>query len=224
MKFWKILLAIVLMASVSDVVSGNAFARGGRSRPSRSSPSRSRPSRSPSKSKPSSSRSTRAKSTTSKRTKSTVPKRSAADQKAYNKAKASGTAFSSRSAATSNFKSKHADKYKSTYATKPATRPSHVPESTKVGGTTYNVTYNQQHGGYGYMGPSGSWMMYDAMTDVVVLSMLMRQNDYYYDAGPLGEPGARRGGLIVFFVGVGVLTVIVVAAVIINKSGEGMRR
>lgn len=229
MKFWKILLAITLAVGVSDILSEDVFARPGGSR---SSPSRSSPSRSPSRSTPSktssgSSWGTRKPATSSTRSSTTksTPKRSATDQKAYDKAKASGTAFESRSKATSAFKTKHATEYKSTYTAKPETRPSHIPESTKVGGTTYNVTYNQQHGGYGYMGPSGSWMMYNAMGDALMLSMLMRQNNYHYDTVPIsqGQPVVvvRRGlsGLMIFFGVVGSLIVVVVVVVVIGRSG-----
>ena len=71
-------------------------------------------------------------------------------------------------------------KYTSKYTSKPATRPDHIPASTKVGNTTYNVTYNQQHGSYGYMGPSGSWIMYNAMSDAVMLTALMQRNNYVH--------------------------------------------
>lgn len=106
---------------------------------------------------------------------------SAADKKLASKAKSKGTSFKSRKQAVVDFKRKNSGKYKSTYAKKPDERPKHIPETYKdKSGNTYNVTYNQDRGGYGYMGPSGRWIMYDAMTDIAMMSLLMRQNDYYY--------------------------------------------
>jgi cytoskeletal protein RodZ len=178
-------VAMVLLVAVMFLFAGmsDLFARGG----SRGGGSRSfsRPSSSRT-SRPSSSRtSTRStKPSSSKRT-TTAPKRTAAQQKSYEKAKANGTAFKSKSAATSAFKQKNASKYTSTYKTQPATRPSHIPQTTKVGNSNVNVTYNVNQGGYGYMHPTlGTWMMYDAMTDAVMLSMLMKNNHYHYDPVP----------------------------------------
>lgn len=105
---------------------------------------------------------------------------SAADKKLAAKAKASGTSYKSRSAATDAFKKKNASKYSSKYASKPSTRPSHIPQTYKSSGTTYNITYNPSHGGYGYYGPSGRWMFYDAMADAAMMSMLMQRSNYYY--------------------------------------------
>jgi len=109
-------------------------------------------------------------------------------------------------------------KYTSKYTTKPATRPTHIPETTTVGGKTVNVTYNSAHGGYGYMGPSGTWMMYDAMSDAVMLSALMSQNHYYYQGHPsLGSTAVvhhSNAGMTILWVLLGLVGVVVVIAVI----------
>jgi len=111
------------------------------------------------------------------------------DKKLYNQAKKNGTAFKDKKSAVAAFKKKNAGKYSSKYASKPATRPSHIPQTTQVGGKTVNITYNQGMGGYGYMGPSGSWVMYNAMADVAMMSILMSRSGYYYGAAPV-HPGA----------------------------------
>jgi len=49
---------------------------------------------------------------------------------------------------------------------------------------TYNITYNQRCGGYGYYGPGGAWIMYDVMRDAVMVDMLMSHNNYYVGAAP----------------------------------------
>lgn len=216
MRFWKLLLAIVLMVGLCDVADAKRRSGGGfRSSPSRSSPSRS----SPTRSSPSRTR----KATSSSRPKATPPKRSAADQKAYDKAKQSGTAFKSRNAAVSDFKTKHSSKYTSKYTSKPTTRPDHIPQTTSTGGKTYNVTYNQQYGGYGYMGPSGAWIVYDAMADAAMVSALMGRNNYYYDTVPVGQPVVRRGpsALTILLVLGGIAIVVVLIGVGVKlSSGE----
>ncbi len=164
----------------------------------------------------------RSSTTNTKRSTAAKPTRSKADQKLYNKAKASGTAFKSKTAATKDFKAKHASKYTSKYATKPTTRPSHIPQTTKVGNTTYNVTYNQQYGGYGYLGPGGSWIMYDAMRDAAMLSVLMSNRGYYYDRPVSSGPVVVHDGGWGFFawMGVFVIIVFVIAAVMIGISNN----
>lgn len=103
-----------------------------------------------------------------------------ADKQLYTAAKKNGTSFKSKADAQKAFKEKYATQYTSKYATKPATRPSHIPSTYSTGGKTYNVTYNSSYGGYGYMGPSGSWIMYNAMADAVMYDTLMRRHNYYY--------------------------------------------
>ena len=139
------------------------------------------------------------------------PKRSAADQKLYSKAAANGTAFKSKSTATKDF----ANKYEKQYTQKPtpgnpapSKRPDHIPETTSVGGKTYNVTYNVNQGGYGYWsgGPGiGTWMMYDAMSDAVMMSVLMQRHQYSYD-----EPRFSGGGFAKFMPIIGLLVILVI--------------
>lgn len=104
----------------------------------------------------------------------------------YDAAKKSGTVFTDKSKATSSFKQTHGSKYTSTYTSKPETRPTHIPSSYKdsKSGNTYNVTYNSRYGGYGYMGGSGSWIMYDAIADAAMLSLLMNNHNYYVGSAP----------------------------------------
>jgi len=124
-----------------------------------------------------------------------VPKKpiSAADKKRIASAKSSGKYHKDKKSAQAAFKKNNAGKFPSKYATKPTERPSHVPQSTSVGGKSYNVTFNSTHGGYGYMGPSGSWMMYDAMSDIVMMNMMMQRRGYviesnYYDTRTVSRP------------------------------------
>jgi len=110
-----------------------------------------------------------------------TPTYSKTDSAAMAKAKTNGTNYKTKTEAQTVFKQKYASTYTSTYATQPTTRPSHIPQTTKIGDKNVNITYNVNRGGYGYMSPSGSWIMYDAMSDVAMMSMLMRQNSYAYD-------------------------------------------
>ena len=193
MRRWKLILIFGLVFVATGLSSSDAFARRGGGSSSRSSSSRSSSwgssSRSSSQSRTSmwggSSRSSQSTSyglsSSGSRTRNQTPARSAVDQKVYDKAKASGTAYSSKSEAVSAFKSKYSNQYTSRYASKPATRPNHIPSTTSVGGKTYNIIYDQRRGGYGYMGPGGSWRMYDAMADAAMLSILMPRHYYYYD-------------------------------------------
>lgn len=190
MRFWKPILIAGLALVVTGIFSSDAYARrggGSSSRSSSSSSSWGSSSRSSSQSRASmwgsSSRSSQSTSTGLKTsgTRTQTPVRSAADQKLYDKAKSSGTAYSSKSAATDAFKSKYSKQYTSRYASKPTTRPDHIPSTTSVAGKTYNITYDQRRGGYGYMGPGGSWVMYDAMADAAMLNLLMPRHYYYYD-------------------------------------------
>lgn len=197
----SMLLALILGVALM-VPEGIADARGGRggrssfssSRSSRSSSSRSTRS-SPSRSSSSRSSSSRSSGGSSwgKSKASSKPaarKATAADKALAAKAKKNGTWFKSKADAQKAFKSKYATKYTSKYASKPATRPSHIPTSTTVGGKSYNVTYNVNHGGYGYMGPLGAWIVYDAMADTIMMNRLMRNQGYY-------APGMNSGAVVV---------------------------
>ncbi|MCK9272457.1 hypothetical protein M0P65_02820 [Candidatus Gracilibacteria bacterium] len=100
------------------------------------------------------------------------------DQALANKATMSGTQFTSREAAQTAFKQKYATQYTNKFDREPATRPEHIPATFKDGNRNVTVVYNQGNGGYGYYGPSGAWIMYDAMRDVAMMNMLMSRNNY----------------------------------------------
>jgi len=219
----KFLATVAIALSIFLIIPEDAFARRGggfrsssRSWSSSKSSSRSWGSRSRSRSssratKPRSSRWSSSRKAPSTRTTKPKPTRSAAQQKRYETAKKSGTAFSSKSAATSSFKKKHATKYTSNYKTKPTTRPTHIPKNYSSGGKTYNITYNSSRGGYGYMGPSGTWVMYNAMADAAMVSMLMSRNHYYYDSTPIGTTRVvhHGGGDAGFVIGMIFMAIIV---------------
>lgn len=120
-------------------------------------------------------------------TKPTKRKLSTADKKLAEKAKKEGKYHKDRNSAREAFKKQNAAKYTSKYTTQPATRPAHIPQTTLVGGVSYNVSYNTGFGGYGYYGPGGAWMMYDMMTDLVMMDMMMNRTGYVV-ASDLGTP------------------------------------
>jgi len=215
MKKLKTVLMVGIVALMSVMfVSEDAFARGGRSS-SRSSSSRSSSSRKsyskPSANKPSARKSWSQKKKTVKPSsrKTAKKKMTPAQQKSLETAKKNGTAFKSKSAAQSAFKTKHASKYKSKYSTKPATRPSHIPQNTNVGGVNYNVTYNQGMGGYGYMNTLGTFMMYDMMSDSIMRNRMMAQQHYIVQPPVIVHRTSSFGGAIL-----GVLFGIVILAVV----------
>jgi hypothetical protein len=107
-----------------------------------------------------------------------APKPSATDTAL--KAKSVQTANTkTREQATTEFKQKNAAQYTSKYVSEPKTRPTHIPTTTMVGGNNYNVVYNGGFGGYGYYNSLGTWIMYDAMMDTMMLSMLMNNHGHY---------------------------------------------
>ena len=62
----------------------------------------------------------------------------------------------------SKFKQENASKYPNKFDKEPTTRPVHIP-------TTYNnhtVVYNSGMGGYGYVDALGTFILYDALTDM----------------------------------------------------------
>ena len=199
-----VLLGVCLL--VPDMADAGRRGGGSRSSAGRSRPSRSRtPSRSNTRSG-----SNRSSTASRKATKPNTRKATKADKALAAKAKKNGTSFKSKKEATAAFKKKNATKYKSKYASKPATRPSHIPASTSVGGRNVNVTYNVNHGGYGYMGAGGSWMMYNAMADAAMMGTLMRTQGYY-------APGMNSGAVMVHSPGSGIFTflLIIIGGVVI---------
>ncbi|MCC7340322.1 MAG: hypothetical protein IT170_04485 [Bryobacterales bacterium] len=125
------------------------------------------------------------------------------DQTVMNRARTQGTVFQSRGDAQRAFERDNANKFPSTFSKEPANRPGYIPSTTTVGGQNYDVRYSREHGGYGYI-QNGSWVGYNALRDMAILSMLMRQNSYVYPqsgaAPPSGEAG---GGISSWFAGSG---------------------
>ncbi|HNY27963.1 MAG TPA: hypothetical protein PLA90_16515 [Candidatus Sumerlaeota bacterium] len=105
---------------------------------------------------------------------------SAADQATLMKAKTQGTVFKNKTEAQQAFASSPEikAKYPATFQAEPAVRPNYIPQSTSLNGMSYPVTYNAFQGGYGFMGPLGAWIMYDALSDAAMRDNLMRQNNY----------------------------------------------
>lgn len=218
------LLAFAILFASSDVFAQRGGRSGGfsSSRSSSSSfrsssSSSSKPSSSgwgssskPSSSKPSSGGFSSSSSSSSKSSVVSPPiKKSEVDNAAYKAAKTSGKAFTDQKSASSDFKNKYASKYTNKFDKEPATRPSYIPQSTNVGGQNVNITYNSTHGGYGYMHPTlGTWIMYDMMSDAVMMSSMMRHEGYYVGAPPAvyGYPS----GASIFFT-----TLIIIVAVVV---------
>jgi hypothetical protein len=193
--------ALVVMFALMFAVPGEAFARPRSSSRSSSRPRASSPARSTSRSA-TPRRATKTGKVSNRRSagqSSSVKSKKAtkADQKSYDKAKANGTAFKTRKAASADFKKKNASKYTSTYASKPSTRPGHIPQTTMVGGKSTTIIYNQSGGGYGYMNALGTFMLYDAMSDMAMrpyYNQQMASAGYAY--GP--RPVVGMGGGTVF--------------------------
>lgn len=116
------------------------------------------------------------------------------DQSVMNRARTQGTVFQSRGDAQRAFERDNANKFPSTFSREPANRPNYVPSTTTVDGRNYDVRYSGQHGGYGYV-RNGSWVGYNALRDVAILSMLMRQNSYVYpQSGTASQAGSDADG------------------------------
>jgi len=100
--------------------------------------------------------------------------KSSLDKTLFNKTKEAGTA-KPRPEQIQEFKAKNASKYTSEYKQEPKTRPEHIPQTYTSGGNSYNIVYNPGRG-YGYWsgGPGlGTFMLYDAMSDAIMLNALM---------------------------------------------------
>ena len=63
-----------------------------------------------------------------------------------------------------SFKRDNAQKYSNKFAAEPASRPTYIPQTYNDGGTTRNIYYNYNSGGYGYMNSLGTFILYDALT------------------------------------------------------------
>lgn len=200
MNLWKKLGVFALIAVMSLSVIGDGLAKGGgfrssgssrsfSSRPSTSSPSKSWGS---SSSKPT--KSWGSSSSTKPVRKVETPK-SLADRKAYETAKSNGKAFTTKSAAVTDFKAKAKSdpklqaslekSYPTKYATEPSTRPAHVPQSYNGSPVIFN------NGGYGYNGPNGfnpllTYMIVDSLSDAMLMSS-MQNNGYRVGPPPVAQ-------------------------------------
>ena len=219
----KVACAIAI-ASILLLAADDAFARrmggfsGGRSFSSLGS-SRSFSSRSTRSAFGSSSRTSTTRSTLSgTRGVSSRSNTSGVSRSQYDRSRAAGTTFQNRSQAESAFRQRNAGQFPSRYATQPSARPSHIPQSTRVDGRNVNVTYNAGLGGYGYLHPTlGTWILYNAMTDAVMMSALMSRGGYYYG----GAPGTYYGGGGGFFTGLILILLIAgVMWVLLRSAGR----
>lgn len=105
----------------------------------------------------------------------------------YQEAVKSGKAFTTRESAVADFKAKNASSFTNKFTSEPVKRPDYIPTNYTSGGKSYNIVYNQTSGGYGYWnggGPGlGTWIMYDALSDMAMMNSLMARQNYY-----VGEP------------------------------------
>lgn len=134
----------------------------------------------------------------------------------YNRARQQGTTFQTRSQAESAFRQRNASQYSSKYPTQQSTRPSHIPQTTRVNGQTVNVNYNAGLGGYGYF-MGGQWILYSAMADAAMLSVLMSRNNYYYGAAPGAYVGGYSGG---FWTGILIIGIIVAMFLFVRSAAN----
>lgn len=112
---------------------------------------------------------------------------SSVDRQRYETAVKSGKTFQTRDSAVADFKATQASKYQNKFDREPTTRPDYIPQSYKASdGRSYNITFN--NGGYGYWsggGPGlGTWMMYDMMSDAIMMETMMHRNNYYVGNPP----------------------------------------
>lgn len=203
MKNWIVALGLSLLLAFGPALD-IADAKGGRSGGGSFSSSRgssssfgSRSSSSSFSSKPTTASSG---STTSRPTTSSS-KPNSVDSKVSAGMKSTGKTFSSKQAAVSDFKAKYAGetkaggKFSSQYKSEPAKRPDHIPATTSVGGQNVNVQYNGGMGGYGYYHPSlGTWMMYDALSDAMMMNALMHREGYVVGHHGGGTTVVHNGG------------------------------
>jgi hypothetical protein len=107
----------------------------------------------------------------------------------YKEAVKSGKTFQTRDSAVADFKATKASSYTSKYTSEPSSRPEHIPSSYRGNdGRNYDVTYNQQGGGYGYWGGGGpglgTFIMYDMMSDAIMMNAMMDKSNYHVGPPP----------------------------------------
>jgi hypothetical protein len=64
------------------------------------------------------------------------------------------------------------------------------------------------------MGPSGAWMMYDVMTDAIMINALMQKDNYYYDDTPTNLRHAPVHHASFSFIGILFKIVIVIVVIV----------
>jgi hypothetical protein len=142
----------------------------------------------------------------------------------YEAASKSGTVFKTRESAVADFKAKKATTYTSKFATEPTKRPDHIPQTYKANGTSYNITYNQNVGGYGYWnggGPGlGTFMLYDALSDAVMMNTLMDRDHYYVGDAPTVVSHSNTGStfLTVMLWIVGITPLFIIIGFLISRT------
>lgn len=151
------------------------------------------------------------------------------DKTKFDSAKATGKAFTSKDAAVADWKKKNTGKFESKFTTEPTTRPSYIPP-TYQSSTGYSapVSYNQQYGGYGYMDALGTFILWDALTDVAFQNNNMQQSGYYVGTPPAAPQVAQaapvqqsNSGWTTFatcFIGLMTVGVFVTAFVMFKRS------
>ncbi len=206
----RFLLGIVIALCASVMAPEETWARrGGGGFSSRSSGSRSsgRSSRS--------TRSTRSTPRSSSRSKAR-PTKNQVKRRAYEKAKKSGKAYKTKSAALKGYRSKFKSnpksraafnkKFPTSYSKQPAKRPAHIPQSYQGNTVIY------QNGGYGYSSGGAFHMMtgmmlMSTMNNAMLMSHMRTQG--YHVGGP---PVARESHAgTIFLIVIGCILVILVA-------------
>lgn len=138
-----------------------------------------------------------------------------ADTRTYEIAKSSGKAFTTKSEALEHFKKTEASKYTTTFKTEPKTRPTYIPKTYSVGGQNVNIVYH--NGGYGYYHPvTHTWMAYNVMHDMAMMSMLMGNHGYYVGSPPVVVSSGVDYALGIFFF---IFALIIVVAIVISLIG-----
>jgi hypothetical protein len=76
------------------------------------------------------------------------------------------------------------------------------------------VVYSPSLGGYGYLHPSlGTWVLYNAMSDAIMMDSLMANHNYYYGAPVYLSHGQSWINFALFLLVAMVLLVAVIQAV-----------
>jgi len=145
---------------------------------------------------------------------------SKADKALYQQAKTQGTAFKTRDEAVSAFKQQNESKYQNKFTSEPTRRPDYIPDHyTSPSGSRYSVAYRPELGGYGYYDTSlGRWMVYSALADAAMTSLLMHNHGYYYGAPPAYHSGGGGFSLL------GTLVIVALIAVALARMSQIRRR